>query len=201
MGPKNGRRTYPGCCDRPQEQICNRTSGSRQAPPRQFEIIPDCPRMDFCTRAAASVDKFLSITRRRFSPNLACGLCTKEIASTCFATPRPSGFLPLDQSRSEAVTLRRHERLTRPSGNESGVEMPPHRSRGSLADLEVVARRREDAVGDEAHHDRIRRRSRTCSPSEEAGSRKISPISRSPRNRQAVTSAAASGYVIVDGIN
>ena len=135
----------------------NRTSGSRQAPPQQFEIIPDCLRMDFCTRAAASLDKFLSIARRSFSPNIACGLCTEEILPDCFATPRPSGFLPLDQPTSDAVTLRHHERLARPSGSESGGEMPPHGSGGSRVDLEVVASRREDAAGDEAHHDRIRR--------------------------------------------
>lgn len=67
--------------------------------------------------------------------------------------------------------------------NEPGAEMPPHRvgPPGTILTgcIEIVANQREDAVGAEAHRNRIPRCSRTCSLFRKPESRKSSPIKRS----------------------
>lgn len=194
MGPKSRGYDHPRSCDRRANWIYYRTHEHRLFPPQQFEIILGCTRVDFCTHASRSVDKFLPIAYRRRSSYSACELCTGEIDATCSTALWHCNFLPLDQPKNNAVPVDGNGRPAQPPGDKR--RRSPHRWHRSpvpgpiswklRASVKMLSLTKLTAI-------EFGQRSRTFSPLEAHRSRKSSPTMRPHRYMQAVRPRHAHG--------
>lgn len=157
MGPKSRGCDHPRSCDRRANRIDNRMREHRRFHPRQFEIIPDCARVVFCTHASRSVDKFFADRLSTRLVTVSLSTVHRENGCRSLRHPRSRDFLPLDQPKSNAVPRDGNERPAQPPGSKRRLGLPTTaRVAGSWADLVKVTSEREDAVVDEAHRNRIR---------------------------------------------
>ena len=126
MGSKNPRHDPASTCSRRAKTDDGRKCGSSWFRSQQSEIIRDCPRRVFCTQASAVCGHVFPMTcSAYYSSNLACSLCTEEIA----AADSPPGTLPTfylwrDERTINAVPLDGKERsragfpeMNRPPGH------------------------------------------------------------------------------------
>lgn len=157
MGPKNRGCDHPRSGDRRANRIYDRTREHHRFHPQQFEIILDCARVDFCTHASRSVDKFfanrLSTTLDIFS------LRTVRRGNGCSLLRRPevpqlSTFGSTEEQCCAPGWQR--EASTAFLKQASASSLSSAQVAGSWADLVGVTSEREDAVADEAHRNRIR---------------------------------------------